>query len=66
MSDANGQKNGSKKFIVNGQDLIDFMLGDLGLDFSVDKIVETLKKRLTVIVSLMKKIKKILVPKIWI
>ena len=66
MSDVNRQKNGSKKFIENGQDWIDFMLGDLGLDFSVDKIVETLKKRLTVIVSLMKKIKKILVPKIWI
>ena len=37
MSDVNRQKNGSKKFIVNGQDLIDFMLGDLGLDFSVVK-----------------------------
>ena len=65
MSDVNGQKNGNKKFIVNGQDVIDFMLGDLGLGFSVDKIVETLKTRLIVIVSLMKKIKKILV-KIWI
>ena len=43
MSDVNGQKNGSKKFIVNGQDVIDFMLGDLGLGFSVDKIVGTLK-----------------------
>ena len=48
MSDVNGQKNGSKKFIVNGQDLIDFMLGDLGLDFSVDKIVETLKKKIDI------------------
>ena len=46
MSDVNGQKNGSKKFIVNGQDVIDFMLGDLGLGFSVDKIVETLKKKI--------------------
>ena len=45
MSDVNGQKNGSKKFIVNGQDVIDFMLGDLGLGFSVDKIVETLKTK---------------------
>ena len=45
MSDVNGQKNGSKKFIVNGQDVIDFMLGDLGLGFSVDKIVETLKMK---------------------
>ena len=46
MSDANGQKNGSKKFIVNGQDVIDFMLGDLGLGFAVDKIVETLKMKI--------------------
>ena len=45
MSDVNGQKNGNKKFIVNGQDVIDFMLGDLGLGFSVDKIVETLKTK---------------------
>ena len=45
MSDVNGQKNGSKKFIVNGQDVIDFMLGDLGLGFSVDEIVETLKMK---------------------
>ena len=45
MSDVNRQKNGSKKFIVNGQDVIDFMLGDLGLGFSVDKIVETLKMK---------------------
>ena len=45
MSDVNGQKNGSKKFIVNGQDVIDFMLGDLGLGFSVDKIVEILKMK---------------------
>jgi hypothetical protein len=45
MSDVNGQKNGSKKFIVNGQDIIDFMLGDLGLGFSVDKMVETLKMK---------------------
>ena len=45
MSDMNGQKNGNKKFIVNGQDVIDFMLGDLGLGFSVDKIVETLKMK---------------------
>ena len=43
MSDVNGQKDESKKFIVNGQDVIDFMLGDLGLGFSVDKIVEILK-----------------------
>jgi hypothetical protein len=28
---------------VNGQDVIDFMLGDSGLGCSVDKIVETLK-----------------------
>ena len=41
MSDVNGQKNGSNKFIVNGQDVIDFVLGDLGLGFSVDKIVAT-------------------------
>ena len=46
MSDVNGQKNGNKKFIVNGQDVIDFMLGDLGLGFSVEKIVETLKKKI--------------------
>ena len=45
MSDVNGQKNGSKKFIVNGQDVVDFMLGDLGLGFSVDKIVATLKMK---------------------
>ena len=45
MSDVNGQKNGNKKFIVNGQDVIDFMLGDLGLGFSVEKIVETLKMK---------------------
>ena len=45
MSDVNGQKNGTKKFIVNGQDVIDFMLGDLGLGFSVDKILETLKMK---------------------
>ena len=45
MSDVNGKKNGSKKLIVNGQDVIDFMLGDLGLGFSVDKIVETLKMK---------------------
>ena len=45
MSDVNGQKNGNKNFIVNGQDVIDFMLGDLGLGFSVDKIVETLKTK---------------------
>ena len=45
MSDVNGQKNGNKKFIVNGQDVIDFMLGDLGLGFSVDKILETLKMK---------------------
>ena len=45
MSDVNGKKNGSKKLIVNGQDVIDFMLGDLGLGFSVDKIVETLKTK---------------------
>ena len=45
MSYVNGQKNGNKKFIVNGQDVIDFMLGDLGLGFSVDKIVETLKTK---------------------
>ena len=45
MSDVNGQKDESKKFIVNGQDVIDFMLGDLGLGFSVDKIVETLKMK---------------------
>ena len=45
MSDVNGQKNRSKKFIVNGQDVIDFMLGDLGLGFSVDKIVETIKMK---------------------
>jgi hypothetical protein len=43
MADVNRQMNGSKKFIVNEQDVIDFMLGDLGLGFSVDKIVETLK-----------------------
>jgi hypothetical protein len=43
MSDVNGLKNGNKKLIVNGQDVIDFMLGDLGLGFSADKIVETLK-----------------------
>jgi hypothetical protein len=30
---------------VNGQDVIDFMLGNLGLGFSVDKIVETLKMK---------------------
>ena len=30
---------------VNGQDVIDFMLGDLGLGFSVDEIVETLKMK---------------------
>mgnify|MGYP000129599927 CR=1 FL=1 len=45
MSDVNGQKDESKKFIVNGQDVIDFMLGDLGLGFSVDKIVETLEMK---------------------
>ena len=45
MSDVNGQKDESKKFIVNGQDVIDFMLGDLGLGFSVDKIVATLKMK---------------------
>jgi hypothetical protein len=39
----NWKKDESKKFIVNGQDVIDFILGDFGLDFSVDKIVETLK-----------------------
>ena len=32
MSDVNGQKNGSKKFIVNWQDLVDFMLGDIDID----------------------------------
>ena len=45
MNHLNGQKNGSKNFIVNGQDVIDFMLGDLGLGFSVDKIVETIKMK---------------------
>jgi len=45
MSDVYGQKNGSKKFIVNKQDVIDFILGDLGLGFAVDKIVETLKMK---------------------
>ena len=45
MSDMNWQNNGNKKFIVNGQDVIDFMLGDLGLGFSVEKIVETLKMK---------------------
>ena len=45
MSDVNRQKDDSKKFIVNGQDVIDFMLGDLGLGFSVDKIVETLEMK---------------------
>ena len=45
MSDVNGQKDESKKFIVNGQDVIDFMLGDLGLGFSVDKIVATLEMK---------------------
>jgi hypothetical protein len=43
MSDVNGQKNARKNFIVNGQDVIDFMLGDLGLGFSADKIVGTLE-----------------------
>ena len=43
MSDMNGQNNGNKKFIVNGQDVIDFMLGDLGLGLSVDEIVEALE-----------------------
>ena len=45
MSDVYGQKNGSKKFIVNKQDVIDFILGDLGLGFAVDKLVETLKTK---------------------
>lgn len=45
MSDVNGQKSESKKFIVNEQDVIDFMFGDLGLGFSVDQIVETLKMK---------------------
>ena len=40
-----GNKNGSKKFIVNGQDVIDYMLGDLGLGLSVDEIVETLEMK---------------------
>ena len=30
-----------KKFIVNGKDVIDFMLGDMGLGLSVDEIVAT-------------------------
>ena len=45
MSVVKGQKNGIKKFVVYGQDGIDFMLGDQGLGFSVDKIVETLKMK---------------------
>ena len=54
MSDFNGQKNVNKKFIVNGQDGIYFMLGGLGLDFSVDKIVETLQWNSKFIVVLTK------------
>ena len=64
MSDVSGQKNGNKKFIVNGQDIIDFMLGYLGLGFSVEKIVETLKTKVDSDCFTMKKIKKILVTKI--
>ena len=43
MNNGNGKMD--KKFIVNGQDVIDFMLGDLGLGFSVDKIVEILQMK---------------------
>jgi hypothetical protein len=45
MSNVNGQKDESIKFIVNGQDVIDFMLGDLGLGLSVDDIVATLEMK---------------------
>jgi hypothetical protein len=45
LDDVFDSKDESKKFIVNGQDVIDFMLGDLGLGFSVDKIVATLEMK---------------------
>ena len=43
MNNGNGKMD--KKFIVNGKDVIDFMLGDMGLGLSVDEIVATLEMK---------------------